>query len=196
MKKILLILFILAACYSCAKYEDFPMRPVSFEINGIKYYSAKDMGLMQGSLFQIPEPDTLRVLEYGDTISITYSRSSFLQHTMNKISLDLLGLCATFETGTKIHFDESDELQEYPVVYMHPVMSTSATEYDLYKAQQGWIEFYEINWDEKYISGRFEFTAVLQEPLDCDHDKVIEVKKGSFENIPFSFNYKYNQDRL
>lgn len=193
MKKLMLFIGLFAAC-SCTKYEEFPLRPLSFEIDGIKYYSAKDTRTTYGNLLNVPEPDTLRILEYGDSLSVKYDRfNDFLQHTMRGISLDLAGMRATFETGTKIYFDESDHLQGYPAIYMQPIKSTSASEYDLYIAQEGWIEFYEINWDKRFLSGRFEFKASLSDEDDCVHDKVIEVEKGNFENIPFSFSRKPNQ---
>ena len=192
--KRLLSVCLFFAVFACTKYEEFPLRPVSFEIDDIKYYSAKDTRTVFGNIFNIPEPDTLRILEYGDSLSVTYGRfNDFLQHTMKGISLDITGMRAAFETGTKIYFDESDQLQGYPAIYMQPIKSTSASEYDTYIAQDGWIEFYEINWDKMYISGRFEFEAALSDEDDCVHDKVIEVKKGAFENIPFSFSRKSNQ---
>lgn len=51
----------------------------------------------------------------------------------------------------------------------------------------GWIEFDVIDWSSKTLSGRFEFRAELEEDHQvCSHDKEIEVKNGTFKNIPFA----------
>ena len=71
MKKVLLILAMVIGLASCTKYEEFPLRPVSFEIGGKKYYSAKDTRTVYGNIFNIPEPDSLRITRREGHLSIS-----------------------------------------------------------------------------------------------------------------------------
>lgn len=198
MKKLLLLLLMLTGLSACHKYDDFPLRPVSFEIWGKKYYSAKDTHTVYGNIFNIPDPDTLRVCESDGRLSISYSRNTdFLNHDIHSISLGLKGVEATFETGNRISFDLSDNLENYPYVYLTPIKTSYASDSDLYSAVKGWIEFDEIDWDSRTLSGRFAFDAELEEDnKECSHDKKIEVKNGSFMNIPFSFTVTPDSDSL
>lgn len=188
MKRILLFLTLLMGLSACTKYEDFPLRPVSFEIGGKKYYSAKDTRTINGNIFNIPEPDTLRVSEADGRLNISYIRDSdFINHEMNYISLTIKGVDDTFKAGNKISFDLNDELAMYPSVYLSPVKTSLASDSDLYKAVKGWIVFDDIAWDARTVSGRFEFKAELEtDHQECSHAKEIEVKNGSFKNIPFA----------
>lgn len=188
MKNILLFMALLMGLSACTKYEDLPLRPVSFEIDGRKYYSAKDTRTMHGNIFNIPEPDTLRVCETDGRLSISYTRKTdFINHDIDFISLNIKGVDAPFETGNKISFDLTDGLEAYPSVYMSRVKTSDASHSDLYKAVKGWIEFDDIDRDAKTVSGRFEFKVELEtDHQECGHDKEIEVKKGSFVNIPFA----------
>ena len=198
MKKIFLLLLMLTGLSACNKYDDFPLRPVSFEIWGKKYYSAKDTRTVNGNIFNIPDPDSLRVWESDGRLNISYSRSTdFINHDLYSISLVLKGVEATFETGNKISFDLSDGLEEYPYVYLTPIKTSYAADGDLYRAVKGWIEFDQIDWHSKTLSGRFEFTAELEEDnQECSHDKKIEVKNGSFMNIPFAVTVNPDSDSL
>ena len=68
---------------ACAKYEQFDLRPVSFEIDGKKYYSAKDMTTVNGNIFNIPDPVTMAVNEVEGRLEITYRRDSdFINHDL------------------------------------------------------------------------------------------------------------------
>ena len=198
MKKVFLLVLILMGLSACSKEDKFPFRPVSFEIGGKTYYSTRDSRTVSGNIFNIPEPDTLRVSENDGRLSISYSRNTdFINHDMYSISLVIKGVNATFETGKKISFETADELEEYPYIYLVPIMTSYASDYDLYRAVKGWIEFDQIDWDAKAVSGRFEFDAELQADKDeCDHDKEIEVKNGSFKNIPFVISSIDNPDSL
>ena len=189
MKKVLFMLLISVGLSACDKYDQLPLRPVSFEIEGRKYYSAKDTGT-GGNIFGVSHPDTLRVCESDGRLDISYSRhTDFINHDIYSLSLDLEGVEDTFETGKKISFELSDSLECYPSVCLTPIKTTSASDSDLYRAVKGWIEFDQIDWDEKAISGRFEFEAELEEDRKaCNHDKEIEVKNGSFKNIPFTLS--------
>ncbi len=181
-----LLVMVLAGFVACTKYEAFPLRPVSFEIEGKKYYSAKDVNTVYGNPFGIPEPCVLKIREYGDSLDISYSRrTDFINYDMIELSLRFHGLASSFETGTAIEFTEDDKLKEYPFVYFNPVRSSSVSDYDLYRAYRGWIEFYEINWDKMVVSGQFGFSAALEYEKDCTHADVIEVTNGEFRNIPF-----------
>lgn len=198
MKKLLSILFLVLGLTSCTKYEQFPLRPVSFEIDGKTYFSAKDTRTIYGNIFNIPEPDTLRITEVDGRLSISYQRTSdFINHDIYGISLDLKEVNAAFETGESIVFNATDELEEYPSVQLNPIKTSSASDYDVYTAVDGWMEFDVIDWSARTVSGRFEFNAVLQEDSkECDHDKRIEVKNGSFKNIPFTLSRTLNSDSL
>lgn len=198
MKKVLLILAMVIGLASCTKYEEFPLRPVSFEIGGKKYYSAKDTRTVYGNIFNIPEPDSLRITRREGHLSISYTRTSdFINHDISGISLDIKEVKATFETGEKISFDAGDGLETYPSVYFVPIKTSSASDYDIYTAVNGWIEFDRIDWQNKTISGRFEFNAALQEDSkECDHDKMIIVKNGSFANIPFAVSRSSDSSEL
>ncbi len=195
MKKFLLSLFVLGALSACTKYEEFPMRPVSFEIDGREYYSPKDTRTMPGSLFggAVQIPDTLRICESGDGMDISYvRRTDFLNYDMVELGLVLKGLDAVFEE-TEYLFSELDMLSAYPYVYLHPVKTGGVSDYDRYTAVEGRIEFYEINYEEGCVSGIFEFKAVLDDVEDCDHSDIIYVRNGMFRNIPFTL---VKDDRL
>ena len=69
------------------------------------------------------------------------------------------------------------------------IKTSYASDSDLYRAVSGWIEFDVIDWSSKTLSGRFEFRAKLEEDHQvCSHDKEIEVKNGTFKNIPFAIS--------
>lgn len=187
MKRLLLILIMSLGLSACAKYEQFDLRPVSFEIDGKMYYSAKDMRTVNGNIFNIPDPVTMVVNEVEGRLEITYRRDSdFINHDLSCLYLNIKGAKGKFVTGEKISFDISDELETYPSVWLSPVKTSSASESDLYRAVRGWIEFDDIVYSEKTVTGRFEFDAVLEDETECDHKKEIKVRKGTFENIPFT----------
>lgn len=188
MKRLLMILCFSGLLSACTKYEEFPFRPVSFEIDGKEYYSPKDTQTMTGSLFggAVQVPDTLRISESDDGMGISYVRSTdFMNYDMVELGLELKGLDAVF-AEKEYRFSESDQLSSYPYVYLHPVKTSTASDYDLYTAVEGRIEFYEINYEEEYVSGIFEFKAVKDDVEDCDHPDIIYVKNGMFRNIPFT----------
>lgn len=188
MKHILYLLAIITVMSACDKDGLFPPRPLSFEIGGKTYYSLRDTRTIYGNIFNSPDPDTLRISEKNGRLSLSYSRNTdFINHDMYSISLTVKGVNATFGIGKKIYFDSMDELEEYPYVYLIPIKTRDAYDHDLYRAIKGWIEFDCIDWDAKVISGRFEFNAELEEDnTECSHAKEIEVKQGSFKNIPFA----------
>jgi hypothetical protein len=194
MKNALSVMILLLCLSACTKYEQFPLRPVSFEIGGKKYYSAKDTRTVHGNIFNVPDPDTLHVSEAEGLLSISYIRDSdFINHDMNYISLTIEGVNSTFETGRKISFDLSDNLGRYPSVYLSPIKTSYGSDSDLYKAVKGWIEFDTINWNTKTLSGRFEFDAEMEvDNKTCTHAKDIKVENGIFENIPFTVSSTYN----
>ena len=198
MRNILLLLVMLMGMSACSKDERFPLRPLSFEIGGKTYYSTRDTRTVYGNIFNVPDPDTLRINEQDGRLSISYSRDTdFINHDMYSIYLVVKGVNTTFETGKKISFYSTDELEEYPYIYLTPIKTSYASDYDLYRAVKGWFEFDQVDWGEKTISGRFEFNAVLEEDNEeCEHDKEIEIKNGSFENIPFAISSTVNIDSL
>lgn len=196
MKKFLLSLFVFGAFAACTKYEEFPLRPVSFEIGGKTYYSAKDTRTSPGYIFSggVQEPEQFMITEYDGGLDLHYVRSTdFLNYDIGELGLDLKGMEASFKTGVKFMFSEKDSLEAYPYVYMNPVKTSLVSDYDLYSAVEGWIEFYEINHMEKYVSGTFEFKAALNDDEECSHPDTIEVRAGTFRNIPFAFS---NQEEL
>lgn len=196
MKKVLLLFFALGALSSCTKYEDFPLRPVSFEIGGKTYYSAKDTRTSPGYIFSggAQEPEKFMITESDNGLDLHYvRRTDFLNYDMGELGLELKGLNVSFKTGVKICFSEKDSLEAYPYVYLNPVKTSVASDYDLYSTVEGWIEFYEINHIEKYVSGTFEFKAALDDDEVCVHPDTIEVRTGTFRNIPFSIS---NQEQL
>ncbi len=198
MKKLLSILVLVLGLASCTKYEQFPVRPVSFEIGGKTYYSAKDTRTVYGNIFNVPDPDSLRIIKREGHLSISYSRTSdFINHDIYGISLELKEVKATFETGQKISFDVRDGLEAYPRVSFAPIKTSDASDHDIYTAVDGWIEFDEIDWQNKTVSGRFEFNAVRQEDTNvCNHDTRIKVKNGSFTNIPLAVSRTPNSNSL
>ena len=189
MKRLMLLFGVLVLLEACTKYEKFPLRPMSFEIDGRTFYSAKDTQTMTENIFggAVQVPDTLRITEYGDSLfSLSYRRKTdFLNYDMSEISLGLGALEGRFESGKKYEFSAADSLNTYPYVYLRPVRTSSESEYDLYSAMDGWIEIYEVNHSEGYVSGLFEFDAVLTDKDECSHKDKISVKNGSFRNIPF-----------
>lgn len=189
MKNIFLFLFVLLGLSACTKVYEFPMRPVSFETGGKTYYSARDMRTRSGfmTIPGIPEPDTLRVTESNGCVCISYERDTdFLNHDIYRISFGVKWVEAAFETGKKISFDLNDNLEEYPHLILTPIKTSNVSDYDQYRAVKGWIEFDKIDRSTKTVSGRFEFNAVLEDDKECSHDKEIEVKNGSFKNLPYA----------
>lgn len=196
MKKVLLFFSVLCAMSSCAKYEEFPLRPVSFEIGGKTYYSAKDTQTSPGYIFSggVHEPEKFMITESDNGLDLHYvRRTDFLNYDMGELGLQLKGLNVSFKTGVKFRFSEKDSLAAYPYVYLNPVKTSLASDYDLYSAVEGWIEFYEINHVDKYVSGTFEFKAALDDDEVCMHPDTIEVRAGTFRNIPFEMS---NQEQL
>lgn len=189
MKKLFFGLLVLLAAEACTKYEEFPLRPVSFEIDGRKFYSAKDTQTMPGNIFGggVQMPDTLRIVEHEDgSFDLLYQRKTdFLNYDIYSISLDLKGIKGIFESGARYEFNAADSLEAYPYVSLTPVQSSSAYDEDVYVAEDGWIEIYEINHRERFVSGVFEFEAVLDDEDECLHPDKVCVKNGSFRNIPF-----------
>ena len=180
---------VLLAAGACTKYEEFPLRPVSFEIDDRKFYSAKDTQTMTGNIFGggVQMPDTLRIVEHEDGLfDLLYKRKTdFLNYDIYSISLDLKGVQGVFESGARYEFNAADSLEAYPYVCLKPVQSSAAYDEDVYVAEDGWVEIYEINHREGFVSGVFEFEAVLDDDDECLHPERIYVRNGSFKNIPF-----------
>ena len=76
-------------------------------------------------------------------------------------------------------------LYSVPCLYLNPIKSSQAEDGDIYVATEGWIEFEEINVGRKTVSGRFEFDAMLNNDDECNHPSIVEVRSGTFSNIPF-----------
>ena len=90
MKKFLFLA--LLTVVSCTKYEDYPLRPVSFEIGDRFYYSAKDTESDAGILGDDPNPQTMGIRRYGDSLDIEYTRwKDFLNHDILWLNLYLKG---------------------------------------------------------------------------------------------------------
>ena len=190
MKRGILVLLIFMGLSACSKDDRFPLRPVSFEIGGKTYYSTRDSRTIYGNIFGVPDPDSLRINEVDGRISISYIRDSdFISHEVSYISLLLKGAKGRFETGSKLSFDMTEGLEGYPSVGLSLIKTSYASDSDLYRAVSGWIEFDVIDWSSKTLAGRFEFKAELKEDHQvCSHDKEIEVKNGTFKNIPFAIS--------
>ena len=196
MKINLLLFFVLCTLSACTKYDEFPLRPVSFEIDGKTYYSAKDTQTLTGNVFggAVQEPEKFMITESDNGLDLHYvRRTDFLNYDMGELGLELKGLDASFKTGVKFLFSEKDSLAAYPYVYLNPVKTSLASDNDLYSAVEGWIEFYEINHVDNYVSGTFEFKAALDDDEVCMHPDTIEVRAGTFRNIPFVIS---NQEQL
>ena len=112
MKRLMLLFGVLVLVEACTKYEKFPLRPISFEIDGRTFYSAKDTQTMTENIFggAVQVPDTLRITEYGDSLfSLSYRRNTdFLNYDMSEISLGLGALEGRFESGKKYEFSVAD----------------------------------------------------------------------------------------
>ena len=199
MKKLLLA-FVLFSAFTCTEYEDFSVRPVSFEVDGKTYYSAKDTELGSSGLGTYVDPVKMEIVQRDDTIDITYHRQTdFINYEIEYLSLNIKGAVGTFENNTKIHFsfDELPQMTwqwyQVPYVVFSPIKTSSASDTDSYCATEGWIEFTKINHGKETVAGRFEFKAVFADEEECDHSKEIEVKNGTFQNIPFTFTDRSNQ---
>ena len=195
MKKIFLILFVLAGFCACEKYENFPVRPLSFEIDGKTYYSVKDTQVETTILGSYENPVVMDIDQYGDTLDIHYyRRTDFINYGIEELSLNLKGVIGQFKEGERISFTVSEipetyyQLSSVPYILMNPIKTSSASDLDKYVATEGWIEFTAINPSSETLSGKFEFKAVLVDDEACSHKTEIEVKNGTFKNIPFSFN--------
>ena len=192
MRHVFLILIVLAGLSACTEYEDFELRPVSFEIDGKTYYSAKDIRTAYGGA---PEAVVMEIRQYGDSLDITYHRQGdFINYGLEELSFNIKGVVGTFAKGSRIEFsydmlpETAWQWYQLPYIIFSPIKTTSAAESDSYCATEGWIKFTEINLGKRTVAGQFEFKAVLVDEQECDHLKEIEVKNGSFKNIPFNIN--------
>ena len=192
MKRLLILSFVLLGLASCTKYEDHPLRPVSFEIGDRFYYSAKDTQVENHLFGDNPDPEVMNIRQYGDSLDISYSRGTdFLNYDVSGLGLYMKKIVAKFEEGVRMDFARPSDIQGYmlyysvPYVYMDPIRSGSASDKDVYMATAGWIEFDEINFVSGTVSGRFEFEAVINDDEACSHVTEIEVRNGTFRNIPF-----------
>lgn len=197
MKRAYILFFVLTVIASCTKYEDHPLRPVSFEIGDRFYYSAKDTQVENHLFGDNPDPEIMNIRQYGDSLDISYSRGTdFLNQDMNGIVLSIRKTVAEFASGTRIEFTTPDDVEGYLLMYhvphvsMKPVRTSSASDEDVYVATGGWIEFDDVNLVHKTVTGRFEFDAVLYGVQDCVHPSEIEVRNGTFRNIPIVLSYE------
>lgn len=198
MKKILLA-FVLFTAFTCEKYEDFPVRPVSFEIDGKTYYSAKDTRVESSILGDWDSPVIMDIKQYGDTLDISYYRKTdFLNYGIKELNLNVRGALGRFKVGERINYTITDlpetyyEYSSVPYIVLSPIKTSTAADTDVYVATEGWMEFTEIEVGAQTLSGKFEFKAVLVDDLACSHKTEIEVRNGTFQNIPFSFNDTLN----
>lgn len=194
MKKVLLVLVALSCLTACLEYEMFPLRPVSFEIDGKTYYSAKDTEIDATMVNAHMSPVVMDIARQGDSLSISYfRRTDFINYDIEKLCLNIKS-AATFEKNKKIEFAANNLVvptfawSSVSYVALRPVQSSSAADSDLYLATEGWIEFTEISSKDQTVAGKFEFKAVLNDQTECLHLKEIVVKNGTFSNIPYSFS--------
>lgn len=192
MKKLFLLPFVLLALVSCTEYESYPLRPVSFEIGDKFYYSAKDTENIRYVIGDEPNPVIMNIIQRGDTLDIEYYRATdFLNYDAVDLGLNIKNVTGRFEDGARLEFTAPEGLKDYqlykavPYVCLKPVRTTSALDEDIYVATEGWIEFDRINAIRNTVSGRFEFKALLNDDQECAHPAEIEVRNGTFENIPF-----------
>lgn len=192
MKRILLLLIVLVGISACTKYEDLPVTPISFEIDGKKYYSPKDTS----PIIYDSSAEYMRICQTeDDRLTISYYRDTdFINHDIEEIILKYGIRSGTFETGTIMSFNSSDNTWMYPEICFTPIKTGDAYDQDRYVGESGSIIFDIINWVNMTVTGRFEFKARLEGQDVCKHPKTIQVYNGSFKNIPFSFtNYSQNQ---
>ena len=190
----LLLAFVVFTAFQCENYEDFSVRPVSFDIDGRTYYSAKDTRVEPSILGNWGSPVIMAVKQYGDSLDISYYRKSdFINYGIEELGLNLRGALGSFKVGERINYTVEEIPETYyqyesaPYVVLNPIRTSTAADTDVYTATEGWIEFTEINVGSKTLSGKFEFNAVLADDAACSHKSEIEVKNGTFQNIPFSF---------
>ena len=197
MKRLYLLSILLMVFASCTKYEEHPFRPVSFEIGDKFYYSAKDTQVEGNLLGDHPSPELMTVYQYGDSLDISYSRNTdFLNYDMKGLGLNIMKAVGKFADGARIEFGSPEGVEGYevflsvPYIVLTPIRSGSSSDEDIYVATEGWIEFEKIDAVSGSVSGKFEFKAVLSGSQDCSHASEIEVRNGTFRNIPFVVQYK------
>lgn len=195
MKRLFILIFVLLAYTACAKYENYPLRPVSFEIGDKLFYSAKDTR-NQGNIFSNQQvPVTMSIRQHGDSLDISYDRTTdFLNYEMNGLGMRVKNVEARFEENVRIEFTAPEGIEGYELLYsvpyvsLRPVKTGEDSDEDVYSAVEGWLEFDVIDIVNSTVSGRFEFDAVLYDDGDdCGHPDRVGVRNGSFTDIPFEF---------
>lgn len=188
MKKILLLL---SAC--------FCLSGCGWMVLGAAAVAAPDPSFSfwaHGEYFKADEslPGTFRIMEVeGKGFAISYGGSNW--ETDNEIEEAKIGLnCGFFdgelEKGMEYCFNSDDRLDTYPYfshIYREAVELNSGSEiYHTrtvwYNAVEGWFKITKINKKKGIISGRFEFTAVKDDPSSYH---AIEVTNGVFRDIPY-----------
>lgn len=155
---------------------------ISFVANGEEFSHKGDFA----TPFRI-----FKVEDLGFTIS--YQASSW--DSANTLDDAVIGLNCGFISGnlkedTKYYFSLEDELDTYPIFKYNKTLSEtrpdgtviSSNQTFWFNAEQGSIEITKINQKKGELAGRFEFTAVSDDPNSKD---TIEITDGVFKNIPY-----------
>lgn len=190
MKKIIILL---AACLylaSCTKIISgigsalTPTPQISFEVNGEEYrFKSQD------------EVGTFKIMKVSDTgFAISFVWSSWnTSNTLDDAELYLnCGFFnAKFKKGEEYAFTD-EEMDACPsfsytgIEYLEPLPEQTTQPYLIrtywYNATNGWFKITKINAEKGVISGRFEYTAVCDDPSNQD---VVEVTNGVFKDISY-----------
>jgi len=189
MKKILLLLSACLSLTGCGwivlgvAVAGAPDPEFSFYAKGEKYESHNDTG-------------TIRVVEMdGEGFAFSYGEGPGGWDSENTLEGVEIGLnCGFFDgnmkKGIEYHYNSDDVMDFYPFfkyTYRDYIESTPDTDAFRvctvwYNATEGWIKITKLNRKKGIVSGRFGFTAVIDDPSS---DGTIEITQGVFKDIPY-----------
>ncbi len=186
------ILFLLSTCFSLTgcgwivlglAVASAPDPEFSFYAKGEKYESDD-------------EPGTIRIVEMTDEgFALSYGEGLGGLESDNTLEGVEIGLnCGFFDgklkKGMEYRYNSDDRMDFYPFfkhIYRDYIDSSPGSEaYRIhtiwYNATEGWIKITKLNKKKGIMSGRFEFTAVIDDPSS---DNAIEITNGVFRDIPY-----------
>lgn len=194
MKKLALLLLCLASVLGCErisdaekefleKYGNLPTRPVSFKIDGVRYYSEMDN---ESNLIAYHFPAKLKIEEREEGFAFKYVRYNFegkgIKPDFYCLNLKMASPEGDFTINKR--YDLSDEsLTGRPYIHFKDTQPGSQPgDLKTYRAQSGWIEFTECDLEAMTLGGRFEFTVVYKKG---ELTETLNVTEGTFSNIPY-----------
>lgn len=188
MKRILLILTACLSLSGCSwialgiAASTIPDQKLSFRLDGERFETTEEV------------TGTLRIMEInGEGFALSLGESAWAtDNTMNGLKIGLN--CGFFEGKLKedqeYHYTSDDKMDFYPFfsyTEIVPEELASGTiinhqETVWFNAVEGWIEITRINKKKQIVDGRFEFTAVCDDPAD---GRTLKVTSGRFQDYPY-----------